>query len=211
MATAPRNTPIYQDELIAWHNQRLWRLLIGSTALNAVLVAALCIITLRPRNAPYVIEVNSTGEPVGTIEPFMGQQAVTDNTIRWSLGEYIRNAFSVTHSFAENQMNLSHVYALSTGQANQALTAYYRGNHDANNPLFITKYWQDVRIVRTLKLPAKDTYQIDYILDKHDNDHPLTGMQTSWRATMRVVQGKTTTNNPLGIWISDLDFEQEAQ
>jgi len=210
MATTP-NTPIYEDQLTAWHNQRLWWLLCGSGAVNAVLAIALCIVTLHPHNAPYVIEVNGKGEPIGTVQPFMGQQAVSNNTIRWELGEYIRQAFTVSRSFGENQMNLSRAYAMSTGQASEALTAYYRSNHDANNPLFVNKYWQDVRIVRTLRLPAASTYEIDYILDRHDNDHPTDPAATNWRATMRVVQGKATNNNPLGIWISDIDFEQEAK
>ncbi len=177
-----------------------------------MLAIVLCVVTLRPHAAPYVIEVNNRGEPVGTIEPFMDAQAVSDNTIRWSLGEYFRQAFTVSRSFGENQMNLSHAYAMSTGQASQALTAYYRGNHDANNPLFVNnKYWQDVRIVRTLRLPAKDTFQVDFILDRHDNDHPLDPVQTNYRATARVIQGKPTNHNPLGIWISDLDFSPEAK
>jgi type IV secretory pathway TrbF-like protein len=212
MATTLKNTPAYDDQLTAWHNQRLWYLLCGAGAVIAVLIVVLCIVTLRPHNTPYVIEVDSKGEPTGTIQPFRLQEPVTDNTIRYSLGEYIREAFCVTHSFAENKMNLSHVYALSTGQASQALTAYYRGDHDTKNPLFVTnKYWQDVRIVRTLKLPAASTYQVDYILDRHDNNGSFTGVQTNWRATMRIVQAKPTDNNPLGIFVTDLDFEPEAK
>ena len=210
MTTAP-NTPIFEDRLVAWHNQRLWWLLCGSGVVIAVLAIALCIVTLRPHNAPYVLEINAKGEPVGTVQPFMDDQPVSDNTIRWTLGEYVRQAFTVSRSFGENQMNLSRAYAMSTGQATEALTAYYRDNHDANNPLIGTKYWQDVRIVRTLRLPAASTYEIDYALDRHDNDHPLDPVQTNWRATARVIQGKPTNNNALGIWISDLDFSPEAK
>jgi type IV secretory pathway component VirB8 len=212
MASALKNTPLYEDQLIAWHNQRLWYLLCGAGGIIAILIAALCIVTLRPHNTPYVIEVNKQGEPLGTIEPFMGRQAVSNNTIRWALGEYVRNAFGITRSWDENRMNVAHAYALSTGQAYQALTVYYQGNHNASNPLIVfNKYWQDVRIVRTLKLPAKDTYQVDYTIDKHDSDHPLDGVQTNWRASIRVVQGKPTNDNPLGIWVTDLDCEPEAK
>jgi type IV secretory pathway TrbF-like protein len=212
MATPLRHTPAYEDRLTAWHNQRLWYLLCGAGAVIAVLIVVLCVVILRPHGTPYVIEVDKKGEPTGTLQPFMLQEPVTDKTIRYSLGEYIREAFCVTHISGENQMNLSQVYAMSTGQATGALTAYYRANHDANNPLFVAnKYWQDVRIVRTLKLPAPSTYQVDYILDRHDNNGSFTGVQTNWRATMRIVQAKPTDNNPLGIWVSDLDFEPEAK
>jgi hypothetical protein len=68
-----------------------------------------------------------------------------------------------------------------------------------------------VQIVRTLHLPAKDTFQVDYIVAKHDNDHPLGSVQTAWRATLRIVRAKPTNNNQLGIFVTDLDFEPEAK
>ena len=212
MAVALKNTPIYEDQLTTWHNQRLWQLLIGSSVLNAVLIVTLCIVTLRPHSAPYVVAVDKQGDPLGTILPFADHQPVTDNVIRWNLGEYIQNAFSVGGSWQVNKDNLSEVYARSTGQASQALTAYYRANHDANNPLIADgKYWQDVRIVRTLKLPGASTYQVDYIVMRHNSNNALHTIDANWRATVRVIQGKPTDNNPLGIWISDLDFEPEAK
>jgi type IV secretory pathway TrbF-like protein len=210
MATSPK-TPIYEDQLVAWHNQRLWWLLIGAAAVIATLTVALCIVILRPHNAPYVLEVDGKGEPTGIIQPFEQQTPVADHAIRWALAEYIQRAFSVVHNFPMDQVNLKRVYAMSTGQATDALTAYYRANHDANNPLFVQKYWQQAKPIRILKLPAKDTYQVDYIIDRHDNDHPRDGVQTNWRATMRVVQGKPTLNNILGVWVTDLDFQPEAK
>jgi type IV secretory pathway TrbF-like protein len=198
--------------LVAFHNQRLWWLLLGSGSINLALVIALCLVTLRPHAAPYVIAVDKQGEPTGTIQPFMDQQPISDSMLRYAIGDYIGKAFQITHEFAENQMNLSHVYAMSIGQASQALTAYYRSNHNANNPeASFTKYWQEVRIVRTLRLPAPSTYQVDYVLDRHDSDHPEDGVQTNWRATLRIVQGKSTGHNELGIWITDLDFSPEAK
>jgi type IV secretory pathway TrbF-like protein len=212
MATPLRHTPAYEDRLTAWHNQRLWYLLCGAGAVIAVLIVVLCIVTLRSHNTPYVIEVNDKGEPTGTIQPFMDAQPVADNTIRWQLGEYIRQAFTISHTFTLNQMMLQHVYAMSAGQASKALTSYYRANHDARNPLVINaKYWQGVRVVRTLKLPAENAYQVDYVLDQHDRDHELSGVQSNWRATMRVMKAKPTNNNPLGIFVTDLDFEPEAK
>ena len=92
------------------------------------------------------------------------------------------------------------------------MTSYYRANHDARNPLVIyTKCWQVTRVLRTLKLPAENAYQVDYILEQHDNSHPLPALTTNWRATMRVVQGKPTKGNGLGLWVDSLDFSEEAR
>jgi type IV secretory pathway TrbF-like protein len=211
MATAPR-VPMFEDQLLTWQNQRLCWLLIGSGAAIAILIATLCWMASRPQNIPYVLEVNQKGEPVGAVQPLQGNQRIGENVIRWSLGEYIRQAMQVSRSFDENQMNLGRAYSLSTGQASDALTAYYRGNHDANNPLSAySRYWQDVKILRVLKLPADRTYQVDYEIDKHDFDHPFDGVKTDWRATMRVIQGAPTSNNALGLWVDALDFAQEMK
>ena len=211
MATS-LSSPSHHDELVAVFNQRLWWLLLGAGGIIAALAAVLCVLVLRPHSTPYVFAVNGKGEPVAAVQPFMDDQAVADNTIRWNLGNYIQQAFHVSHSFDENKMTLSRVYAMSTAQASEALTAYYRANHDANNPLVSNgKYWQEVHIVRTLKLPAKDTYQVDYTVLRHDQDHMLNAISTNWRATMRVLQGKPTPDNVLGVWATDLDFEPEAK
>jgi type IV secretory pathway TrbF-like protein len=212
MATAPKSTPAYEDQLIAWHNQRLWWLLCGSGVIIVALTAAFTIFALRPHNIPYVVEVDGKGEPTGVIQPFELRTPITDNTIRWAISEYIEYAFCVTRSFGMNQIRLTQVYAESTSQASDALTSYYRANKDANNPLVINnKWWQDVKVTRTLKLPAADSYQVDFVLTKHDHDHPYTGVATNWRATMRVLEGKPTANNALGLWVTDLDFEPEVK
>ncbi len=212
MATSLK-TPIYDDQLTAWHNRRLWFLLCGAGGVIAILSVALCVILLRPHSAPWVIEVNGKGEPMGSLLPLSGSTEIGDSTIRFELETYIQHAFHVSPNFEENKLWLSTVYAMSTKQAADALTFYYRADGGANNPLVaFTKYWQAVRIVRTLKLPIKDTYQIDYTVDRHDKSKlELTGTLTNWRATLRVIQGKPADGNPLGIWVTDLDFQPEAK
>jgi type IV secretory pathway TrbF-like protein len=134
MATAPQHTPAYEDQLIAWHNQRLWWLLCGAGVIIVALTTAFTIFALRPHNTPYVIEVNNQGEPTGVIQPFELRTAITDNTIRWAIGEYVEYAFSVIRSFGMNKLRLAQVYAESTSQASDALTSYYRANKDGQQP-----------------------------------------------------------------------------
>jgi type IV secretory pathway TrbF-like protein len=206
------NTPIYHDTLIAWHNQRLWWLLLTTSGLLALALVAIAVLTLRPRTQPWVIEVNSKGEPVGGVAPLLGSATIADSTVRWAIGEYVENAFRVSPNFEQEKTLLSRAYAVSSQQAAAALTAYYHANKDANNPLMVgSKYWQEVHVLDTLKLAPKDVYQVDYIVYKHDRDHELTPLATNWRATMRVLQGKPTDTDPLGLFITGLDFEPEAK
>jgi type IV secretory pathway TrbF-like protein len=206
------NTPIYHDTLIAWHNQRLWWLLCGAGAIIVVLSVTLCLVMLRPHSTPWVIEVSSKGEPVGAVTPLAGSQTIADSTIRWAIGEYIQNAFRISPNFEQEKTMLSRAYALSAKQTADTLTAYYHADGNAHNPLMVIgKYWQDVQILDTLKLAPKDTYQVDYVMRRHDHPHELNPVATTWRATMRVLQGKPIDGNPLGLFVTDLDFEPEAK
>ena len=103
-----------------------------------------------------------------------------------------------------------------------ALWEYYRMLDHAGIPNFrITamicgalmlgaKVWQEVKILRALALPAQNTYQIDYQTTRHNyNDEGA--ITTNWRATMQVIVGKPTETNPLGLFVTSLDFSPEAQ
>jgi type IV secretory pathway TrbF-like protein len=211
MAAQP-NTPIYHDTLIAWHNQRLWWLLLAVSGLLALALVTIAVLTLRPHSQPYVIEVNSKGEPVGAVTPLLGSTTIADSTIRWAIGEYMENAFRISPNFEQEKTLLSRAYAMSSQQAADALTAYYHASKDVNNPLMVgSKYWQEVRVLDTLKLAPADLYQVDYTVYKHDHQHEPNPVVTNWRATMKVLQGKPTDSNPLGIFVTDLDFESEAK
>jgi type IV secretory pathway TrbF-like protein len=213
MATLPKNTPIFSDTLVAWHNQRLWWLLCGAGGVITALTVALCVVMLRPHSLPWVIEIDGKGEPVASVAPLVSDEALLDSTTRWAIGQYVQDAFRVSPQFPEEQAFLSKAYAMSTGQASEALTAYYHADKGANNPLMANgKYWQGVKVERTLKLPTKDSYQVDYTIFRYDHhDHQLDPIQTNWRATMHLVHGKPIENNPLGLFCDSIDFEPEAK
>jgi type IV secretory pathway TrbF-like protein len=211
MAALPKNTPIYSDTLTAWHNQRLWWLLCGAGGVITALAVTLCVVMLRPHSMPWVVEVDGKGEPMGSIAPLVSDEALLDSTTRWAISQFVENAFRVFAQFPEEQASLSKAYAMTTGQATQALTAYCHAD-EGSNPLEANgKYWQGVRVVRTLKLPTNNSYQVDYTTLRYDHhDHQLNPIQTNWRATLHLVQGKPTENNALGLFIDSIDFEPEA-
>jgi type IV secretory pathway TrbF-like protein len=128
MAAALKNTPIYEDQLIAWHNQRLWWLLCGAGAIILAQAITTAIWLHRAPPPPYVIEVNSKGEPVGAVQPVLGTESVNDNVIRYAISEFIDHAFRVDRDFEEEKMLLTKVYAMSTSQASKMLTDYYHAN-----------------------------------------------------------------------------------
>lgn len=213
MASLPRErTPVYEDQLISWHNQRLWYLLLCTSGIVVILAITICIQAFRPHTQPWVIAVNDKGEPVGNVIPLEGSQMIADSTIRWAIGEFVQNAFRISPNFQQEQALLGRVYSMCSKQAADMLTGYYHANKEANNPLMVgSKFWQEVLVVDTLKLAPKDVYQVDYIIQRHDHEHETNPITTNWRATMRVLQGRPSDKNPLGLWVTDFDFAQEAK
>jgi type IV secretory pathway TrbF-like protein len=209
MATALKGTPIYEDQLVAWHNQRLWWVWIATAILLAGALAIIAALIRRPAPPPYVIEVNSQGQPVGAVQPVLGTESLNDQVIRWAISEYIDYAFRIDRDFGEEQMLLGKAYAMSTDQASKALTSYYHADKGANDPLTLGAHvWQEVQVLRTLALPAKDTYQVDYQLSRHNMNDEGT-LKSNWRATMQIIVGEPTAINPLGLYVLSLDFEKE--
>lgn len=107
-------------------------------------------------------------------------------------------------------MLLGKVYAMSSGQAEKMLTDYYHANK-ANDPLLAgSKLWQEVKVMRTLKMPSPSTYEVDYQTLQHSNNDNSV-VATNWRATMQVATSQPTASNPLGLFVAALDFASEAK
>ncbi len=166
----------------------------------------------RPRTLPYLVMVNGNGEPIALAQPVLGTQALNDVVIKWAIEEFIRNARTVTANLDEQKDHLRDGYAFAREQAAKALSDYYHdGRHD---PFSIgQKGWVEVQITRTpLKLPAPDTYQVDWIETHHDYNSTLTA-STSWRATLKVVTAapdNTDGRNPIGLYVTNLDWSAEV-
>ncbi len=202
----------FEDQQLAEHNRRLWTLLGANAAISAALLIAVLILILRPRILPYVVEVNQHGEPIAAAQPVLGTQLLNDVVIKWAISEFIRNAKTVTANIDEQKNLLRDAYAFAREQAAKALTDYYHdGEHD---PFSIAqKNWVDVRITRALlKLPAPDTYQVDWIETRHAYNSDLT-TSTSWRAVLKVETSApdgSDGGNPLGLYVTSLDWSPEV-
>jgi type IV secretory pathway TrbF-like protein len=198
----------YQDQLFAYQNQWLWRLWGGSCVLIASLVTAIVVLVLKPPLPPYVIAVDGRGEPVEAAQPVLGTAALKQPIIYWTLSQYIQNAFRIERNYDDEQRNLATVYNMSSPDSVKVLGVYY---HRGNDPIALgLKFHQTVVVTRTLALPTKDQYQVDFktIRTPYGGDDGT--VTTAWRATMQIVQAKATAENPLGIYVLALDFAPES-
>lgn len=70
-----------------------------------------------------------------------------------------------------------------------------------------------MRITRTpLRLPAPDTYKVDWIESRHEYSSDLI-ITTTWRATLKIQTGAPDIRdgrNPLGLYVTTLDWSPEV-
>ena len=86
----------FEDQQLHEKNRRLWRLLAVDAGISCILLIAVAMLIVRPRAMPYVVMVDSKGEPVGAAQPVLGTQALNDVVIKWAISEFIRNAKTVS-------------------------------------------------------------------------------------------------------------------
>jgi type IV secretory pathway TrbF-like protein len=212
MAAQLSSQPLFDDMLIRQHDRRLW-LALSAIALLAVLLGAANLVqTFRPRALPYVVMVGPNGQPVDVAHPVLGTAALNDVVIKWALMEFIRNSKTITDNVAEQKEMINTALAFVREQAAAALHAYYFDGKHLPWDLY-QKCWIEVRITRApLKLPAADTWEVDWVETRHDYGTDISET-TNWRATMKVtVTAPDTSDNrdPLGLYITSLSWEPEV-
>ena len=202
----------FEDQKLHADNARLRQAIVAAGVAIPLLTFAVCVLIFRPRVLPYVVMVNAQGEPISVAQPVTGTQTLNEVVVKWALAEFIRNAKTVTANVDEQKEHLRTAYAFAREQAAKALTAYYHdGEHD---PFTLAgKGWVEVRIVRTpLKLPAPDTYQVDWVEAWHEYSGTV-ARSTSWQATLKAVTLPPDTEdgrNPLGLYVTTLDWSPEV-
>jgi type IV secretion system protein VirB5 len=203
----------FEDQVIRSENIRLTRMLIAAGAIIVLLAFAVAVLIFRPRQPPYVVMVDEKGEPLAIAHPVIGTQSLDTPVVEWALADFIHNARTVTGNLDEQKHYLDRVYAFVAGQAAKTITDYYRP--DEQNPLQLgAKGWTEVRVLRCLKEPAANTYQVDWEETAHENAGSSI-KTTRWRADLGVTTATPKREdadlNPIGLYITTLSWAPEAQ
>jgi type IV secretory pathway TrbF-like protein len=202
------STPMYEDQLIAWHNQRIWWIACGLLVLLALSVGDNVVYHLQPVPPPFVLEVNDRGDPVGQVLPVTSAQAIPDAFLRARLADFIHDAFTVDRDSDEEDYLYNKTQAMVTGQAAQKLDAWYNRDGGKHHPKAIGPYaWTETQVVDTLKLSEKDTYQADYMTITHESNDQSRITQ-KWRAVLHVIVARSKDPESLGMFINELDLQE---
>jgi type IV secretory pathway TrbF-like protein len=209
MAALP-DSSMYEDETIVTVNWWLVRGTVVGWAAAMVLAIALAVVAAQ-RPAPYVFAVNSLGQPVGMVYPVTSVQAIPDLILRARLASWVHDAFTIDSSPDEEKYLLDSASAMLTGQAFKQLNGWYHRDKDKHFPGTVYyKEQQECHVLRTLKLPARDTFEVDYTLTNYQNNNQ-TVTQSNWRAVMHLIVGHADDPESMDLFIDSLDFQQEEQ
>jgi len=210
MAVAP-NTPMHNDTLVTFQNQRLWWIVLGLLGALTLNGAYLIVQRFQPPPPPYILVTNKDGAPIGRIQPALGTADIPDQVVRWYLSDFIENAFKVTANWDEEKYLLQKkVYAICTGQAEKALTTWYTVD-DGNKSLKLrAKGWRQAQVTRPLKLPADNAYELDFWTKQEATEGSTLPVTTNWKASIHIVWGKPKNDEDLPIYVDAIDFEKDT-
>jgi type IV secretory pathway TrbF-like protein len=208
MAALLKDTPMYTDQLIAWHNQRIWWVACALAVLLAGMIADRISLDLQPPAPPFVLEVNNQGNPVGQVLPVLSVRAIPDAFLRARLADFVHDAFTVDRDSDEENYLFDKTQATVTGQAAQKLDAWYNRDGGKHHPKTMAPYnWVEASVTDTLKLAEQNTYQVDYSTTTHSNNDQ-TKTTEHWRAVLHVIVGHSPDPEALGLFVNELDLQE---
>jgi type IV secretory pathway TrbF-like protein len=202
---------MYTDQIIAFHNQRIWWVACGLFVLLALSIGDNVSYHLRPAPPQYVLEVNGQGHPVGRVLPVLSAQDIPDAFLRARLGDFIHDAFTVDRDSDEENYIFDKTQTMVTGQAAQKLDAWYNRDGGKHHPKTMAPYsWVEASVTDTLKLAEQNTYLVNYQTITHSNNDQ-TKTTENWRAILHVIVGHSQDPEALGLFVNELDVQEVKQ
>lgn len=159
---------------------------------------------------PYLVRVRDGGEVVG-VDPLTAPAEPTRPMVHHALRLFILNSRTVTSDRVAQRQLILRAYAYATGRATGVLNEYYR-----STPPFAraTRTTVTPRITSFLRLSDRDVYQVEWVEETRNLNGALLE-EEPWRALLTVTVEPPESigealANPLGIKVSDLDFQPLA-
>jgi len=206
---AARETALAEHEQLTEGNRVLRYGLTASAIVNLGLIALVVFFATRPRAIPYVVALDKTGAIASVaqaVEP--GTPISQDTVVRYQLAQFVHNARAILQDPAAMKEQLHLAYALARGQAGQILNTWYQ----AHDPFEGAQRGSvEVQIDSILKLSA-DSYEVRWTETPRDEQGAV-GKITQWRGVLKVQtlppDPAEILVNPLGLYITEIDWEEE--
>jgi type IV secretion system protein VirB5 len=199
--------------------KRNWQLAAGGL-LAATLILASGIVwqATRSRYIPYIVEVDKLGYALTVPQPLVASATpdAEDRIERYEIATFIRNARSVSSDPQAEQQQLNSLLAHARGAADHFLDSYYHADGFNHNPFKLAqKQTVTVQIDSILQVSPR-TYRIRWTETSRDLNGVNLGAPTHWEAQLQTElippnSGDTIVSNPLGLFVTQISWTQQAQ
>ena len=199
--------------------KRNWQLAAaGSSGVALILASGIVWLATRSRYIPYVVEVDKLGYALTIPQPLTATVVpdVMARMERYEIAAFIRNARSVSSDPQVEQQQLNALLAHARGAADRFLDAYYNADGFTHNPFKLAeKQTVAVQIDSILRL-SDHSYQVRWTETARDLNGVNLGAPTHWEAqlqTQRILPASSDTivSNPLGLYVMQISWTQQAQ
>ena len=197
------------DVVVQSYNWR--RIALGLLVACIVLSIGFTVQSLKSRVVPYVVTVDkSTGE-VEKAGAFVSQDYPPQEAeTRYFIGQFIQNARNIQLDPVQQEKMQKKAFAFLTQAAGQKYAAIQQNEHFAER---YANYTVQTKISSIEKIPDTDSYHVSWTEEEFQI---ATGKQETknYQAVFSVTvippkDDKTLLINPLGLYISDLNFSAE--
>jgi type IV secretory pathway TrbF-like protein len=210
MATAPKY-PVYQDLFISQQAERMRWLLWGSLAVTITALGFAIYLAINRQVRTYVIETDSKGNPIGIVRPVLSTNDLSDKVMEAFVRQFVEDAQTVTTDWSYDAVILDKSLNRAQGEAHGWLRDFYVGQGGIHDPrkLYL-KESQQAKVTSILKGEAPGWYEVWFtVYSQQNNGNQI--VSTDWKATVKAELGQNTNENPLGVYIVNLDFEPVAK
>jgi len=160
---------------------------------------------------PYVIEVDGKGTVTGggsvQSSPYQAQ-----NVIKANLSRFVKDFRGVTVDSYLQRQRIDDVYSFipAGSKASAKISNYYKNK---GNPFARAKeVTVAVKIAAVLRL-TEESYRIEWVETTYGRDGSENSVER-WQAIVTFVlippEGAQIINNPLGVYVQDIDWEKET-
>ncbi len=195
-----------------WWATTMTRIALISAAGLILALGAIIYLASQPKMVPIFFRENATGEltPIGRV---VGAQTVDVTAIRSQLADWIANARTVTSDPIAAKTRRERMAALvaSGSPAAAFLTTYFKNN----DPIALGRDRRvSLAITYVTPIPGSTReYEAEWSEDVRDPSGRALGAPTRYRAHLSIAVSRpadeaTIYANPLGIYITDLDWAQ---
>lgn len=187
------------------------RIALGLLVACIVLSIGFTVQSLKSRVIPYVVTVDKNTGEVEKAGAFVSQDYTPQEAeTRYFIGQFIQNARNIQLDPVQQEKMQRKAYAYLTQAAGQKYTAIQKNEHFAER---YANYTVQTKINSIEKIPDTDSYHVSWTEEEFQiatGKQEVKNYQAVFSVTIIPPQDdKTLLINPLGLYISDLNFSAE--